>query len=96
LELSALLSKSKLVKKYNEDVDRESAYEMLNEKIEKAEAEDAKEKVRKEREALKKAESKRRTTGSRRKSTRINPIVKVLTSATFIRSVFGILNKFMK
>ncbi len=96
LELSKLLSKSKLVKKYNEDVDRESAYEMLNEKIEKAEAEEAKEKVKKEKEALKKAESKRKTTITRRKSTRINPIVKVLTSATFIRSVFGILNKVMK
>lgn len=96
LELSTLLSKSKLVKKYNEDVDRESAYEMLNEKIEKAEAKEAKEKVRKEKEALKKAESKRRATTSRRQSTRMNPIVKVLTSATFIRSVFGILNKVIK
>jgi DNA helicase HerA-like ATPase len=95
-ELSTLLSESKLVKKYNETIDRESAYEMLNEKIEQAEAEEAKEKVRKEKEALKKAESKKRTSSSRRKSTRMNPIVKVLTSATFIRSVFGILNKVMK
>ena len=43
-----------------------------------------------------KAESKQRTTTSRRKSTAMNPIVKVLTSATFIRSVFGILTKVMK
>ncbi|NCP88664.1 MAG: DUF853 family protein, partial [Flavobacteriales bacterium] len=42
-ELSTLLSKSKLVKKYNNDIDRESAYEMLNEKIDLAEAEEAKE-----------------------------------------------------
>lgn len=97
LELSKLLSKSKMVKKYNETVDRESAYELLNKKIEKAEAEEAKEKARKEKEALKKAESKRKTsTRTRRKSTRVNPIVKVLTSATFIRSVFGILTKVMK
>lgn len=95
-ELSSLLSKSKMVKKYNETIDRESAYEMLNEKIEKAEAEEAKEKVRQEREALKKAESKKRTSSSRRSSTRMNPVVKVLTSATFIRSVFGILTKVMK
>tara|TARA_R110002049_G_scaffold993_11_gene7262 strand:- start:45211 stop:46749 length:1539 start_codon:yes stop_codon:yes gene_type:complete len=94
-ELSALLSKSKLVKKYNETIDRESAYEMLNEKIEQAEAEEAKEKAKKEHEALKKAASKQRTTSSRR-STAMNPIVKVLTSATFIRSVFGILTKVMK
>jgi len=92
-ELDTLLSTSKLVKKYNEDIDRESAYEMLNEKIEQAEAEEAKEKARKERESIKKASTKRT---SSRKSTRMNPIVKVLTSATFIRSVFGILTKVMK
>lgn len=97
LELSTLLSKSKLVKKYNDDVDRESAYEMLNEKIELAEEEEAKEKAKQEREALKKAETKRKaSTSRRRQSTRMNPIVKVLTSATFIRSVFGILTKVMK
>jgi DNA helicase HerA-like ATPase len=97
LELSSLLSKSKLVKKYNTTVDRESAYEMLNEKIKKAEAEEAREQAKKEREALKKAESKRKTPVTRsRRSTRMNPIVKVLTSATFIRSVFGILTKVMK
>jgi hypothetical protein len=94
-ELSNLLDKSKLVKKYNEEVDRESAYEMLNEKIEQAEAEDLKEKARKEKEALEKKSSKTRST-STRKSTAMNPIVKVLTSATFIRSVFGILTKAMK
>jgi hypothetical protein len=85
-----------MVKKYNETIDRESAYEMLNEKIEKAEADEAKEKARQEKEALKKAESKKRRTSTRRKSTAMNPIVKVLTSATFIRSVFGILTKVMK
>ncbi|MFS4482602.1 helicase HerA-like domain-containing protein [Hyunsoonleella sp. 2307UL5-6] len=96
-ELAALLSKSKLAKKYNETVDRESAYEMLNDKIKKAEADEAKEKAREEKEALKKAESKRKTTTrTRRKSTRMNPVVKVLTSATFIRSVFGILTKVMR
>lgn len=95
-ELKTLLSNSKLVKKYNEEIDRESAYELLNKKIEEAEAEEAKEKAKKEKEALKKAESKRKTSTSRRKSTRMNPIVKVLTSATFIRSVFGILTKVMK
>ncbi|WP_242205536.1 helicase HerA-like domain-containing protein [Aestuariivivens insulae] len=95
IELSNLISKSQLVKKYNETVDRESAYELLNEKIKHAEAEEAKEKAKQEREALKRAESKRRTTTTRR-STRMNPIVKVLTSATFIRSVFGILTKLMK
>jgi DNA helicase HerA-like ATPase len=96
-ELSALLSKSKLVKKYNETIDRESAYEMLSKKIDLAEAEEAKEKARSEKEALEKAASKKRTTtSSRRKSTAINPLIKVLTSATFIRSVFGILTRVLK
>ncbi|WP_136480128.1 helicase HerA-like domain-containing protein [Cognatitamlana onchidii] len=95
-ELEKLLSQSKLVKKYNETIDRESAYELLNEKIKEAEAEEAQEKAKKEQEALKKAESKRKSSSRRRSSTRMNPIVKVLTSATFIRSVFGILTKVMK
>ncbi|GAA4236093.1 DUF853 family protein [Postechiella marina] len=100
LELSKLLATSKLVKKYNEEIDRESAYEMLNKKIKQAEADEAKEKAKKEQEALKKAESKKKATSTKKRrsssSTRMNPIVKVLTSATFIRSVFGILTKVMK
>jgi DNA helicase HerA-like ATPase len=92
-ELGGLLAKSKLARKYNEEVDRESAYEMLNKKIKAAEAEEAKEKARKEQETLKKAETKQRT---RRTSTRQNPIVKVLTSPTVIRSVLGILTKMLK
>ncbi|WP_204346258.1 helicase HerA-like domain-containing protein [Psychroserpens algicola] len=95
-ELGSLLGKSKLAKKYNEDIDRESAYEMLNKKIEVAEAEEAKEKARQEQEALKKAESKKRASQSRSRSTRQNPIVKVLTSPTVIRSVLGILTKMLK
>lgn len=95
VELSNLLNKSKLIKKYNETIDRDSAYEMLNRKIENAQAADEKAKVKKELEDLKKAQSKQRTTNTRRSSA-MNPIVKVLTSATFIRSVFGILSKAMK
>lgn len=89
-ELSNLLGESKLIRKYNKDVDRESAYEILNEKIKKAEALKAKEdaKIAKEKAAKKSTRS-----SSKRKSTRMNPIVKVLTSATFIRAVFGILKK---
>jgi len=90
-ELEALISNSKLAKKYNKDIDRESAYEMLNEKIDKAEAEAEKERLKKEKEKKKKAASKKKT--SRKRSSRQNPILKVLTSATFIRGVFQILKK---
>ncbi len=81
-ELKTVINDSKLVKKYNKSIDRESAYEMLNEKIEKAEKEQR--------------SSSRRTSTSRRKSTRQNPIVKVLTSATFIRGMLGVLKKVMR
>ncbi|WP_452226081.1 helicase HerA-like domain-containing protein [Lacinutrix cladophorae] len=91
-ELNNLLDDSKLVMKYNETIDRESAYEMLNEKIKKAEALKIKED---EREAKEKERKKTTRSSSSRSSTRMNPIVKVLTSATFIRSVFGILKKVM-
>ena len=86
-ELDEAIGKSKLVKKYNEDIDRESAYEILNEKIEKAEKEAEKEKERK---------TTTRRTSSRSRSTRMNPVVKVLTSATFIRGVLGVLKKVIR
>ncbi|MET2984252.1 helicase HerA-like domain-containing protein [Aureibaculum conchae] len=83
-ELSELIADSKLAKKYNEEIDRESAYEVLNEKIERAEELEAKEK----------AKTSRKT--SSRRSTRMNPVVKLLTSATFMRGVLGILKKAIK
>jgi len=90
-ELSNLIADSKLAKKYNEDIDRESAYEMLSEKIEKAEKEAEKERERLAKEKAKKKAASKRT--SSRRSTRQNPIIKVLTSATFIRGVFQVLKK---
>ena len=84
-ELKSVIDKSDLVKKYSEDIDRESAYEILNKKIEKAEKVAEKERDR---------PSGRRT--SRRKSTRQNPVIKVLTSATFIRGVLGVLKKVLR
>lgn len=84
-ELKETLQKSKLIKKYNDEIDRESAYEILNEKIEKAEREAEKEKAK---------PAARKT--STRRSTRMNPVVKVLTSATFIRGVLGVLKKVIR
>ncbi|MGB3150687.1 MAG: helicase HerA-like domain-containing protein [Maribacter sp.] len=84
-ELEDVIKKSSLVKKYGEVIDRESAYEILNDKIEKAEVLAEKEK----------AKPRTRSTGTRR-STRQNPILKVLTSATFIRGVLGVLKKVMR
>jgi hypothetical protein len=91
-ELKSVIKDSDLVSKYNKSIDRESAYEILNEKIEKAEKEAEKEKERE------KPTSRRTTSRSsaNRRSTRMNPVVKVLTSATFIRGVLGILKKVMR
>jgi len=96
-ELQNLLDGSKLVLKYNKEIDRESAYEILNKKIDKAEETKikAEEKEAKEEAEAKARKAKTRTT-TRRQSTAQNPIVKVLTSATFIRSVFGILKKVIR
>lgn len=84
-ELKSVIKKSSLVKKYGDVIDRESAYEILNEKIEKAQKVAEKEKEK---------SSKRKT--SSRRSTRQNPILKVLTSATFIRGVLGVLKKVLR
>ncbi|WP_117884268.1 helicase HerA-like domain-containing protein [Aureibaculum luteum] len=86
-ELKELIAQSKIAKKYNEEIDRESAYELLGEKIERAEELEVKEKE---------AKSKTSRKTSTRSSTRMNPIVKLLTSATFMRGVLGILKKAMK
>ncbi len=93
-ELKTLLKKSKLIPKYNEEIDRESAYELLNEKIESAEAEEAKAVAKKEREKLKRSSSS--SSRSKRTSTTEKAIIKVLTSATFIRGALGVLNKLLK
>ena len=87
-EINEVLDNSKLIPKYNKEVDRESAYEILTKKIEVINKEKTEEEERKEKEKI-----RRKTSTSRRTSTRQNPVVKVLTSATFIRAVFGILKK---
>lgn len=94
-ELKDLVGNSKLIKKYNEVIDRESAYELLKKKIEIAEKEEVKEKVRKEKEAVTRSSS-RRTTRSRSSRSTQSTLIKTLTSPTVIRSVLGILGKMMR
>jgi len=88
-ELDDLIADSPLTDKYNETINRESAEEILQAKIEEAHADDIKEKAQQER-------AKTSSSRSRRTSTRQNPIIKVLTSASFIRGVMGILGKALK
>lgn len=92
-ELKEVLKNSELIKKYNDTIDRESAYEILNEKITKAEAEEAREAAKKERKKLEKTSSRGT---SRKTNTTEKAVIKVLTSATFIRGALGILNKLLR
>lgn len=97
-ELKGLLDASDLIPQYNKEIDRESAYELLVQKIEIAELKETKEKARREQEEIEEAASRRssRKSSSKRRSTAQNPFIKVLTSATVIRGIFGILGKLLK
>ncbi len=88
-EIQEINAKSKLVRKYSELIDRESAYEMLNKKIAVVEQEVAKE--QEERAAEKEEKQSGDATGAVTKS-----VIKVLTSATFIRGAFGVLSKLLR
>ncbi|WP_281231745.1 helicase HerA-like domain-containing protein [Flavobacterium gelatinilyticum] len=87
-EIDEINSKSKLVKKYAEEIDRESAFEILNKKIADA-AEAASQQEQQAPARSSKSESS--TTEVVTKS-----VLKVVTSATFIRGVFGVLSKILK
>lgn len=90
-EIANINSRSKLVRKYGQDINRESAHEILTRKIAALEQE----MVRQQQQAEKSrtTTTSRRTTSPRRT---VSPVVKVLTSATFMRGVFGILSKALK
>jgi hypothetical protein len=91
-EINQLVDKSELVAKYNEVIDRESAYELLNKKIEEIHQEEEKQKE----ETKEKAPSTKTTASKSTKRTAQNPLVKMVTSTTFVRGVLGILKKIIK
>ncbi|HKO77293.1 MAG TPA: helicase HerA-like domain-containing protein, partial [Flavobacterium sp.] len=84
-EIEEINTKSKLVKKYSEVLDRESAYEMLNKKIESAQEK-----------AIVPEEKKQSSNEPSTASVVTKSVLKVVTSATFIRGAFGILSKMFK
>jgi DNA helicase HerA-like ATPase len=89
-EIEELNSQSKLVRKYAEEIDRESAYELLTKKIEDAVIQ-AEAQAEEENQSETKKSSEPSTGSVIGKS-----VVKVVTSATFIRGVFGVLSKLFK
>jgi len=88
-EIQEINNKSKLVKKYSELIDRESAYEMLNKKIAVVEQEVVQQ--QEEKAAENSAKQSGDATGAVTKS-----VIKVLTSATFIRGAFSVLSKLLR
>lgn len=85
-EIETINSNSKLVKKYAEELDRESAYELLNKKIEEANQAQEEQEVTEEPKS-----NEPSTTEVVGKS-----VLKVVTSASFIRGAFGVLMKLLK
>ena len=98
-EIANINMSSELVRKYSQTIDRESAYEILSRKVSEMEKQASDEAARKEWEKGRRGDwgsQPARTSSSRSARTPQNQMVKVLTSATFIRGVFGILKKVMK
>lgn len=87
-EIDALVSRSKIASKYNKLVDSESAYEILNKKLEEAAAKEAEKKQEKAEEKV-----DRKTTKTE-KGFFDDPIVKSMTRTagnTIVRSLLGVL-----
>jgi DNA helicase HerA-like ATPase len=98
-EISSINNSSTLVQKYSQTLDRESAYEILSRKVTDIEKEAADEAARKEWERGRRGEEERNPSGTsygRRTKSPQDQMVKVLTSATFIRGVFGRLSKVLR
>ena len=86
-EIQDLVEKSTLKNKYNNVIDRESAYEILNSKL----TEEKKVTINNEQTKNTTSTSKKQDDGFLTKQ-----VIKVLTSATFIRGAFGVLTKIFK
>jgi len=102
-EIAAINSSSDLVRKYSQVIDPESAYEILSRKVAEIEKDNTGEASRKEWDRERRGQGDMqqnqpysRTSYGRSSKEPQDEIVKVLTSATFIRGVFGILKKVMK
>ena len=86
-EITRINTQSKLVKKYAESIDRESAFELLANRI-SANAATTEATVN----SSKKEQSSAETKGNDINKT----VIKAVTSASFIRGAFGILMKLLK
>lgn len=97
-EIDSINRNSNLVSKYYQTVDRESAFEILTGKIDIIQKQAADEAARREWEKDRRDEWEKARTPQRGRGGNVlkSPVVKVLTSATFIRGVLGIMKKVIK
>jgi len=99
-EIQSINASSKLYKKYSEVLDRDSAYELLNQKIAQAEAiataQKEQSETAKQQEVQAKMDQKQQKKSDDQVGQVTKSVVKVLTSATFIRGAFSILNKMFR
>lgn len=86
-EIEGLIEKSTLTKKYNQVVDRESAYELLNKKIET---------IQEDQPETTPTKTTRTAAPKKEEGYFAKQVIKVLTSATFLRGAFGVLTKILK
>lgn len=68
-EISGIISRSSLVRKYNEEINRESAHEILHAKMEEAHQQSVQEELRKQQEKARQSTSSSRSRGRTTKST---------------------------
>jgi hypothetical protein len=84
-EIDTLVAKSKIAEKYNKVVDSQSAYEILNEKLQDA---------AKKEDEMKEREEKKPATAKKEKGIFDNPTVKSMTRTagnTIVRTLLGVL-----
>lgn len=80
-EIDSLVQNSDIARFYNEDVDRESAYEMLKKKMEAADEDEHREKIEEQKRAAEKV------TGGRTRTTKEKSLVEEVTKNTMVRQV---------
>ncbi|MEZ5044462.1 MAG: helicase HerA-like domain-containing protein [Saprospiraceae bacterium] len=81
-EINAILKESRLIKKYNEEIDRESAYEILQEKIDAFQEEQQQAELKQQKE-----KAARSTAGSRNQKSTLEKIVNNTTTRQIGRTI---------
>jgi DNA helicase HerA-like ATPase len=93
-EIKAIVDRSPLVKKYNKEIDRESAYEMLEKKMEAAQKAEHKAEIEKQQEKAKGSSTRRRTEKSTFEKVMSNTTTRQIgrtIAREFTRGLLGVL-----